>query len=125
MEIKEVCGFQDSRGRFFPTKEEAHLSNETERKASEMHKFLKNFSTNRWSSYGTISDVVELFLKDPQLFYQFYSDYHNEWLTVTLNKKGVVAVSMVSPNSPPLSLNKKVSVNIFKRIKDEIVNRWF
>lgn len=76
--VKEICGYQDSKGVFHATREEAETSDERTRKNTIEIDFLKKLNSEGVSTnyYWELDVIVKHFVDNPASWYNFLRDYN-------------------------------------------------
>lgn len=76
--VKEICGFQDSKGFFHTTREEAEESNYTYRKNKSMTDFTLKLSEEGVGThyYWETELILKHFADNPVSWYNFLRDYN-------------------------------------------------
>lgn len=76
--VKEICGYQDSKGVFHATKEEAETSDETYRKRTSKAEFIDKLNSEGiYSHYSwELDEAIKHFVDNPASWYNFLRDYN-------------------------------------------------
>lgn len=100
--IKEICGYQDAKGRFFATKEALQATVEEERQYEVVRKqaediLIKCSSFSYRMTPWDIEKLLKYLYENPTKFAQMYSDYTNTKLTISESMSNFARMSVVSP----------------------------